>query len=987
MPRHPVPSAPPADRAPDLEARTRQIGRELLAASRASPDSALSRKFWSDKLLAFALQNDRFKNELFRFIDVFPSLKTPAAINQHLHEYLLRPDLDLPPGLAFALNAGNLLKSAQAAALTAQVQSMARTFIAGHSLEDALPTLAARWSQSIAFSVDLLGEAVVSHAEAAAYRARYDHLLDTLPAAVAQWPANPILDTDHLGPIPRANLSIKISALDGHVTPIDTDTPGGSLDRLTDALAPLLQKAARNNVFINFDMESHALHDLTLRLFKRCCERFDFPAGLALQSYLRSIHEDAADLIAWSRSINRRVTIRLIKGAYWDYETIHAQMMNWPVPVWPRKEITDAAFENAADLFLQNTPRRPGDGGITLAVGTHNTRSVARTLALLEAHNLPPNAIEFQALRGMADDLKLALAARHLRIREYVPVGELIPGMAYLVRRLLENTSNTGWLHADTSRAPDDVLLASPHIDEPAPATPREPPAFQNEPLRNFSLPEVRAAFANALARSRLQTIENTTTLDSADTMVQSAADAYPAWRDTPVDTRAALIEKAAARIAENRDALAALIIQESHKTWPEADADVCEAIDFCRYYALHASLLQNPHPTGPALTGERNDLRHLPRGPTAVIAPWNFPLSIATGMTVAALVTGNPVILKPAEQTPAIAAVLVHHLHAAGIPKNVLHFCPAPGETVGAALVRHPLITTIAFTGSKSVGLDILRAAADTPPNAPFIKRVVCEMGGKNAMIVDDSADIDDAVLAVRHSAFSYAGQKCSAGSRLILLDAIHDAFLTRLIEATRALILGDPQNPSTDLGPVIDAEAAKKIRHYIDIGQQEATLAYPNNCPLPIAGCQSELNPNRQLAIDNGQFIPPHLFTNVPPESRLATDEIFGPVLAVLRAKDFPHALRLANLSAYKLTGGLFSRTPSHIAAARTHFLVGNLYINRSITGALVERQPFGGFGLSGTGSKAGGPHYLLHFTDPQAISESTLRHGFAPEVPSDD
>jgi RHH-type proline utilization regulon transcriptional repressor/proline dehydrogenase/delta 1-pyrroline-5-carboxylate dehydrogenase len=973
----PTPPIPPVAHAPALEARTQSLGRELLAASRASPASSLSKKFWSDKLLAFALQNDRFKNELFRFIDVFPALRTPAAINQHLHEYLLRPDLSLPAGLSLALKAGNLLKGAQASALTAQVQSMARTFIAGQTLDDALPALAARWAEGIAFSVDLLGEAVVSHAEAHAYRARYDQLLDALPSAVAKWPANPLLDSDHLGPIPRANVSIKISALDGHVTPIDADVPGGTLDRLTEALAPLLEKAVRHNVLINFDMESHALHELTLRLFKRCCERFDFPAGLALQSYLQSVHEDASDLIAWSKRLNRRVTVRLIKGAYWDYETIHAQMMNWPAPVWPRKHLTDAAFENTAALFLRNTPTRAGEGGITLAVGTHNVRSVARTLALAEHFDLPPNAVEFQALRGMADDLKHALAARKLRVREYVPLGDLIPGMAYLVRRLLENTSNTGWLHADTTSAPAEQLLASPHIEQPAAMledSPAKRSSFRNEPLRNFSLAEVRGAFMEAISGAALPRVENNTTLESAQHMVRSAAEAFPAWRDTPVDQRAAIIEAAADRLSNVRDMLAAMIVKESHKTWPEADADVCEAIDFCRYYALHARLLQNPHRTGPALTGERNELRHIPRGPTAVIAPWNFPLSIATGMTVAALVTGNPVILKPAEQTPAIAAALAHHLHAAGIPKHVLHFCPAPGETVGAALVRHPLITTIAFTGSKSVGLDILQAAAQHSALSPqhFIKRVVCEMGGKNAMIVDDTADLDDAVLAVRHSAFSYAGQKCSAGSRLILLDSIHDAFLARLIESTRALILGDPQNPSTDLGPVIDAEAAKKIRHYIDIGKQESTLAYPTQ--------SSALSTQSSL-------IPPHIFTNVPADSRLATDEIFGPVLAVLRAKDFPHALHLANLSAYKLTGGLFSRTPSHIAAARTHFLVGNLYINRSITGALVERQPFGGFGLSGAGSKAGGPHYLLHFTDPQATSESTLRHGFAPEVTSDD
>lgn len=963
-------TAAPAE---NLEALTQAIGRELLNASRTTTASALSRKFWSDKLLAYTLQSERFKTELFRFIDVFPVLRSPAAIHQHLHEYLVRPDRPLPGGIAVALKAGGLLKSAQASAIASQVEGMARTFIAGSTLEEALPALRARWQEHIGFSVDLLGEAVVSHAEARAYQARYHEILDALPAAVSAWPGDPLLDSDHLGPIPRANVSIKISALDGHVSPVDTQ---GSLDRLTDALAPLLQKARQQHVLINFDMEHHALHDLTLRLFKRCCEQFDFPTGLALQAYLQSIDRDAAELIEWSRAHRRRVTVRLIKGAYWDYETVHAEMMNWPAPVWPTKPQTDAAFERAAALFVKHTPTRAGAGGITLAVGTHNVRSVARTLALMQQQGLPANAVEFQALRGMADDLKLALAQRQLRVREYVPLGEMIPGMAYLVRRLLENTSNTGWLRAGHAAATDEELLAPPS-EAPAStlsarAANSRDRAFSNEPLRNFSLPGPRAAFAKALAGATVPRVENDTSPAAAEAMVAAAARAFPGWRDGGVQARANFIEKAADRLAGDRDRLAGVIVRESHKSWSEADGDVCEAIDFCRYYALHARTLQEPQRIGPPLTGERNEIRVLPRGVAAIIAPWNFPLSIATGMTVAALVTGNTAILKPAEQTPGIASLLCQHLHAAGIPKEVLHFCPAPGETVGAALVRHPLVATIAFTGSKAVGLDILRAAADTPPDAPFIKRVICEMGGKNAMIVDESADLDDAVLAVRQSAFGFAGQKCSAGSRLILLDSIHDAFVTRLIEATRALVTGDPVDPATDIGPVIDEAAAKKTREYIDLGVREATLVYPD-VPQGVL----ETSPRTTL-------LRPHVFTHVQPESRLAREEIFGPVLAVLRAKDFEHALQLANSSAYKLTGGLFSRTPSHIDRARQHFFVGNLYINRGITGAIVGRQPFGGFGLSGVGgggAKAGGPHYLHQFTDPQAITESTMRHGFAP------
>ena len=387
---------------------------------------------------------------------------------------------------------------------------------------------------------------------------------------------------------------------------------------------------------------------------------------------------------------------------------------------------------------------------------------------------------------------------------------------------------------------------------------------------------------------------------------------------------------------------------------------------------------------------GEQNQLTHEPRGVAAIISPWNFSLSIPTGMTVAALVTGNTAILKPAEQTPAIAHRLCQALWQAGIPRDVLYYLPAPGETTGASLVRDPRIALIAFTGSAAVGLEILKSAHSRPilptssaspaqssalsPQHFVIPHVIAEMGGKNAIIIDTSADLDEAVLAIRQSAFSYSGQKCSAASRLILLDPIHDALLARLIESVKSLNVGNPEDPATDLGPVIDTQAAEKIWRYIEIGKQDATLAYPSpnspSVPQPLS------------ASVPSTLIAPHIFTNVLPTHRLAREEIFGPVLAVLRARDFDHALALVNDSPYKLTGGLFSRTPSHLLRARTEFRVGNLYLNRAITGALVARQPFGGFGLSGTGPKAGGYDYLRQFTHSKITTENTLRRGFAPK-----
>jgi RHH-type proline utilization regulon transcriptional repressor/proline dehydrogenase/delta 1-pyrroline-5-carboxylate dehydrogenase len=337
--------------------------------------------------------------------------------------------------------------------------------------------------------------------------------------------------------------------------------------------------------------------------------------------------------------------------------------------------------------------------------------------------------------------------------------------------------------------------------------------------------------------------------------------------------------------------------------------------------------------------------------------------------MTVAALVTGNTAVVKPAEQTPAIAKVLCDILWAAGVPRDVLHFLPGPGETVGAALVRDPRVALIAFTGSKAVGLDIIKAAGEPREGQEFVKKVVCEMGGKNALIIDESADLDEAVLGVRQSAFGFQGQKCSACSRVIVLDSAYDVFLHRLVEATRALVVGDPREPGTDVGPVIDAEAAAKIRSYIEIGAKEGKLEL--TLPVP-AGLEAKVGM---------PYVGPTIISGVRADARVATEEIFGPVLAVIRAKDFDEALRIANAPAYKLTGGIYTRKPMNLERAKREFRVGNLYVNRGITGALVGRQPFGGFGMSGVGSKAGGSDYLLQFVEPRACCENTMRRGFAP------
>ncbi len=965
------------------EQRIRQIGGELLEATRRAPGPPLS-----DKLMDWAMSDQDFRAQLFRFTDVFPVLKTPELVHEHLMDYLTQPGVKLPPGLGLGLKAGGIMKGTLAKTVASQITSTAKRFIAGVDATSALPMLRKRWDSGIGFSVDLLGEACISLAEADASRQRYLDLVDNLPRAVDNWPGNPLIEQDHLGQIPRTNVSVKISSLSAKNDPIAHDR---AIDELTASLGPILEAAVKQGVFINFDIEQYELKDLTIDLFMRCCERYAFEAGLALQAYLRSADTDVERIINWSRQSGRQVTVRLVKGAYWDYETIHAEQMGWPVPVWSRKVETDACFERVIARIIEATPRDKDQGGVKAAIGSHNIRSIATALSCVEHADLPPSAIEVQMLTGMGDAIKSALIQRGVRVREYVPVGEMIPGMAYLVRRLLENSSNQSWLKAGfVQGVSDDQLLAAPVIpDAPDPGLEKlsrcaehhglssavegvgDGRPFFNEPVRDFSQADQRRAFAETIAKAKVVSVANDSTQQQAEQAVDRAAQAFAAWRDTDPLQRARVLSKAAEIMRNRRDELAGMIIKEAGKPWREADADICEAIDFCEYYARQAVGLFEPKRLG-KFVGEHNSQWYKPRGVAVVISPWNFPLAICCGMTVAALVTGNTAIVKPAEQTPGIAKVMCDILWQAGAPRGVLQYLPGQGETIGAKLVRDPRVAIIAFTGSKAVGLDIIQAAGLTGESQQHVKRVVCEMGGKNAIIVDDSADLDEAVVGVRNSAFGYSGQKCSACSRVIVLDSIHDAFLNRLVESTKALVIGDPLDPNTDVGPVIDADAIAKIRSYIEIGQAEGqevlSMAVPDGLPTDRPALP---------------YIGPHIFSGIQPHHRLANEEVFGPVLAVMRAGHFDEAMRIANSSPYKLTGGVYSRTPSHLEQAMREFRVGNLYLNRTCTGALVGRQPFGGFGLSGIGYKAGGEDYLLQFVEPRAVCENTMRRGFAPDL----
>ncbi len=998
-PSSPTSRAAPSEPGSWRDDRIEELGREFLDSARRHRAGLLSGQFWSDKLMTWAMKDQAFKVQLFRFVDCFPMLRSTDEIHEHLVDYLTQPGVTLPSGLSTGLKAGALAKGLLTKTVSGQIESMAHKFIAGVDAADALPRLEKLWKHGIGFSVDLLGEVCVSDAEADVYQQRYLDLVGTLPERVRMWNTNERLETDHLGAVPRCNVSIKVSSLSAKCDPIDTE---GSIVDLMGRIGPILELAAKKNVFVNFDMESFHHKEFTLTLFERCCEKWDFEAGLAMQAYLKSGDADAQRICEWAQRTGRIVTVRLVKGAYWDYETIHAEEQGWPCPVWNTKRETDACFERMTERFLDATPRSTDQGGTRLALGSHNVRSIAAALDGLERRDLPKESLELQMLHGMADDLKAAATDLGMRIREYVPVGEMIPGMAYLVRRLLENTSNESWLMASATEAHDEsVLLASPHgapSDTPdlvAIAAERhklsvavegvgDGKPFITEPLRDFADQSQRDGFGKTVEKIRVPKASKEHSVDDANAMVAKAERAFVAWRNFDPVARANVLTRAADLMRAQRDELAAIMIKEAGKTWREADADVCEAIDFCEYYARCAVPLFERTRLG-TFIGELDETFYQPRGVAIVISPWNFPLAICCGMTAAALATGNTVIIKPAEQTPAIAQrmfdILSTALREAKAPKDVLQFCPGHGETVGAALVRDPRIALIAFTGSKAVGLDIIAAAGLTPDDQLHVKKIICEMGGKNAIIVDTSADLDEAVLGVRDSAFGFQGQKCSACSRCIVVDPEGPAgahittFTKRLVEATRSLVIADPTRCGTDVGPVIDDASATKIRHYIEQAKQDGAT-------LEIAMDGSSAH-DSTTGTQPTNYIGPVIFSNVQPDHPIACEEIFGPVLAVMHAMTFDEALEIANASPYKLTGGLFTRKPSHLERARREFRVGNLYLNRGCTGALVARQPFGGFGMSGVGSKAGGSDYLLQFVEPRAVCENTMRRGFAPEL----
>jgi RHH-type proline utilization regulon transcriptional repressor/proline dehydrogenase/delta 1-pyrroline-5-carboxylate dehydrogenase len=994
----------------DFETRLQETGKRLYQLIEGESPTLFQKQYWTGKVLDWCMRDDAFRIQMFRFIDVFPYLTRSEAIAGHLQEYFGTPELKLPSVLQWGIKVGSATSFTAkmvAKSIADNISGMAAQFILGGTPRESLAPLDRLRSLGMAFTADLLGEAVVSEGEAEEYLQRYLELFEVLHVAQDRWPALGEsangLDWEHS---PKVNVSVKASAMYSQMRACAFDH---AVAMARERLRPLFRKAVQTGAFVNLDMEHHGLKELTLALYRSLMEEAEFRdyphTGIALQCYRRDSEADLHELIQWARAHKVRFTIRLVKGAYWDSEVIWARQNNWPIPVFAHKHETDANFEKLTRIILQHHELT------RLACASHNLRAIAYVIEASRDLQIPSEQIEFQVLYGMGEPIRNALRKAGLPVRVYVPIGEMLPGMAYLVRRLLENTANESFLR---QKFVQDVavgaLLRNPLDslpDQPSPSAPPETPPeygakgpFQNEPLWDWTLAENRERLAEALRRVRkglprkvsmgiggkdVQTgksfpsinpnapdevvgLVSPAEVSHLEQAIRAAAAAFPEWRKTSFTDRAAILFAAAEQTRKARRDLAALMVFEVGKAWSEADADVCEAIDFLEYYGREMLRLGRPQRMG-QVPGELSHLVYEPRGVCAVIAPWNFPLAISMGMTSAAIVTGNTVVYKPASQSPVTGSMVYNLFKEAGLPPGVLNFLPGSGAEIGDLLVSHPEVTLIAFTGSREIGLHLIELAAATSRHARGIKHVIAEMGGKNAIIVDADADLDEAVTHVVQSAFGYQGQKCSACSRLIVLEENHQRLVERLKSAVESIHLGPVENPKNFMGAVIEPAARQKILDYIALGKEEGTVLV-----------QRDYSPDASVT-HHSLFVPLTIFTGIRREHRLAQEEIFGPVLAVMKVKDFTEALAVANDSQYALTGAVFSRSPEHIALARREFRVGNLYINRGCTGALVHRHPFGGFKMSGIGSKAGGPDYLLQFTVPRNLVENTLRRGFAP------
>ncbi len=983
-----------------LDQKITARSKEFFASISGESPSIFNKGWWSGKVMDWAMKNDHFKVQLFRFVDVLPYLTTTESLSRHIEDYFGGEGQDIPTFMRWGAKGAGLsslfIGRVVNKTIRTNIEGMAKQFIIGETTDDAIQTLTDMRTKDFAFTVDILGEATVSEEEAQAYLEKYLELLDQLKVHFLDslGITDSSLDWEHA---PLINLSVKPSALFSQTHPMDFE---GSVAGILGRLEPIFRRVVELEGSLCIDMEHYQLKEITLEVFRRlrsCKEFRHYPyLGLAIQSYLRDTDQDLDNLLQWAKVEALPISIRLVKGAYWDYETIIAKQNGWPIPVYTIKAESDAAFERHTLMILENHDI------CHYACGSHNIRSISAAMQMAEELQVPENKFEFQVLYGMAEPVRKGLLNIARRVRLYSPYGDLLPGMAYLVRRLLENTANESFLRQSfveetkLARLMENPLTTLAREKETAKKRDSKPNRdhFSNEPMADFSKADIRHGFKEGLQKVRqelgrtyplhidgrdITTTDLLSSLNPAhpeeiighicqastkeiDMALAAARKVLPAWNEKTPGERAKYLFKAADIIRKRSDDLCAWQILEVGKQWNQAQADIAEAIDFLEYYGREMIRLGTPRRMGNT-PGEVNHLVYQPKGIAAVIAPWNFPLAIGCGMSAAALVTGNPVLFKPAGPAAVVGHTLLEIFKEAGIPPGVFNYIPGRSSHIGDYLVEHPEISLIAFTGSMEVGHRIIKKASVVQPGQVQIKRTIVELGGKNGIIIDDDADLDEAVKQVLNSAFGFQGQKCSACSRVIVVEPIYEKFIQRLIQAASSISIGPAEDPAFFLGPVIDEAAQNKILTYLELAKVEGNILFESKVP------------------ETGYYVPLTIVDEITPQHRIAQEEVFGPLLTVMRVKDIQQAIEWANDTIFGLTGAIFSRSPHHLDLAREKFNVGNLYLNRGSTGALVERHPFGGLKMSGVGSKAGGPDYLLQFMDSRSISENTMRRGFAP------
>jgi RHH-type proline utilization regulon transcriptional repressor/proline dehydrogenase/delta 1-pyrroline-5-carboxylate dehydrogenase len=867
------------------------------------------------------------------------------------------PDSEAQSGLFAKLGA----RSVVAATLRA-VQLLGRQFVLGQTIAQAMHEAASVQGKhsNIRYSYDMLGEGARTNADALRYLASYQNAIE----AIAQ-------QAHAIGPCASNDgISIKLSAL--HPRYEDAHTPR-VLAELVPRVWGLCQQAARANINLTIDAEEvdrlelslSVLDALMARVAQHCPQWRGL--GLALQAYQTRALALVAQVAALARQHQVGLMCRLVKGAYWDAEIKRAQELGLPhYPVFTHKHHTDVSYLACARALLE------ARDVIYPQFATHNAATIAAILQMAAKSGAP---FELQRLHGMGEGVYREVMKNPLvACRVYAPVGAHKDLLAYLVRRLLENGANSSFVHqlADESVGLPELLI-SPLQLSPVPSLPLPAdlfgPARRNSAGLDLTVPTMRAPLLAAYQNVRVPSVP---VFDAQQVAVPLAASlaSFALWRDTPVQARAAVLRRAADALQNQLPQFCALLVKEAFKTWGDAVSEVREAIDFLRYYAQEAERIMQPIAMPGShgdeswgITGESNELRLTARGPWVCISPWNFPLAIFIGQVAAALATGNTVLAKPAEQTPGVALQAVELLHAAGVPVGALQLLHGPGETVGAALVAAPGIAGVVFTGSTEVAKIINRALA---AKDGAIVPLIAETGGINAMLVDSSALPEQVVDAVMQSAFRSAGQRCSALRLLCVHEQIADHVIEMITGAAQELVCGDPADLATDVGPVIDAPAFDGLCAHL---QRLTTQAQPL-LPLPPA-------PQNPSAGTWPNLLPPQAVE----VARIADvrHEIFGPVLHIVRWQGEPaEVIAQINALGYGLTLGIQTRIDSRALSLARAAHVGNVYVNRNQIGAVVGVQPFGGEGLSGTGPKAGGPHYLYRFCTEQTLTINTTAAG---------